>query len=444
MKTSIRFVNHASILIGEAENGILSDPWYNADAFNKGWNLLYENKEEEILEVIKLTSFIWISHEHPDHFSINFFKKYGQIIKDQGIKILFQKTKDKRVVRFLKGNKFEVIELDFKKWIRLNNNLEILCIKDRDYDSGLLIKLNDEKILNLNDCVVRTKSRANEIKKITGKIDVLLTQFSYAAWKGGKENDSWRKEAALEKLEAIKLQYSCLLPKFVIPFASFCFFSNVENFYLNDFKNTTTKVLKYFSNTNYKIIIMKPGDVIGGNFENYNTSNANKFWATIEKDLPIRNLNKYEKIEMATLKHYFDIYRKRIISKNDHKLMRILRKLSPIKLFQPIVISLSDLNKKVKFDYLKNTFHDTEEQAHLEMQSESLAFIFKNSYGFDTLTVNGCFEELSTGGFSITTKTLALDSFNNNGIYFKIGILFNLKLITNSFITLYRASKKLN
>ena len=44
----------------------------------------------------------------------------------------------------------------------------------------------------------------------------------------------------------------------------------------------------------------------------------------------------------------------------------------------------------------------------IQMRSESLAFIFKNTFGFDTLTVNGCFEEISAGGFAQATKTTQL------------------------------------
>ena len=81
MKNSIKFINHASVLINQGKKGMLCDPWYSSNAFHKGWNLLYENSVEDIIEVINMTSFIWISHEHPDHFSIKFFKDYGEIIR---------------------------------------------------------------------------------------------------------------------------------------------------------------------------------------------------------------------------------------------------------------------------------------------------------------------------------------------------------------------------
>ena len=79
---------------------------------------------------------------------------------------------------------------------------------------------------------------------LTGEVDVLLTQFSFAAWKGGKENKKWRTEAADEKLNTMQLQINKFNPKYIIPFASYIYFSNEENFYLNDSSNKPDQILK--------------------------------------------------------------------------------------------------------------------------------------------------------------------------------------------------------
>ena len=76
MKTSIQFINHASVIIKGDNISVLSDPWYQGDSFHKGWNLLFETSEEKQREAINKITHIWISHEHPDHFSILFFKKF--------------------------------------------------------------------------------------------------------------------------------------------------------------------------------------------------------------------------------------------------------------------------------------------------------------------------------------------------------------------------------
>ena len=85
------------------------------------------------------------------------------------------------------------------------------CIKDGFYDSGLLVESNGEKILNLNDCEITSLKRANEVFLKTGTIDVLLTQFSYAAWKGGKKNKKWRDEAANDKIKTILISSGFLV-----------------------------------------------------------------------------------------------------------------------------------------------------------------------------------------------------------------------------------------
>ena len=95
------------------------------------------------------------------------------------------------------------------------NDFSFKCLKDGFYDSGLLTSHGGEKILNLNDCEVNTKRRALEVYSLTGAVDLLLTQFSFAAWKGGKENKRWRKDAAQQKLEPMKLQLEVFNPKIV-------------------------------------------------------------------------------------------------------------------------------------------------------------------------------------------------------------------------------------
>ena len=257
----IQFINHASILISYKEIHLISDPWYEGHAFNNGWSLLYENEKDFISNIFEeKVTHIWISHEHPDHFSIGFFKKYRNIILKNRIKILFQETRDKRVISFLLKNNFPFKEIKFKKQYNLSNNFSIKCIKDGFYDSALLINCGNKKILNLNDCQVNDHKKALEIKKLTGSVDLLLSQFSYAAWKGGVDNYKWRQKSALEKINSIKAQLRCLQPDYFLPFASFIYFCNPENFYMNDSINTPRSVLSALKDQKSSILIMKPND----------------------------------------------------------------------------------------------------------------------------------------------------------------------------------------
>ena len=297
MITSIQFINHASVIVSDGKTSVLSDPWYSGDAFHKGWNLLHETAPQDIEKILNSITHIWISHEHPDHFSIPFFKSFCQKIKDLSITILFQKTKDKRVHDFLTAHGLIVEELDFNHKLTITNNYKVTCIKDGFYDSGLLIESHGEKILNLNDCEVTTPNRAEEVLSITGNVDVLLTQFSFAAWKGGKENKQWRDEAASEKINTLKLQIKKFNPNKVIPFASFVYFSNRENFYLNDAINKPRDLINKLGQDAAKLVFMAPFDKIGGGNKVSNNDNAIAFWE--EKYRNINPVNEYESFNIS-------------------------------------------------------------------------------------------------------------------------------------------------
>ena len=94
-RTNIEFVNHASVLISHGEINILSDPWYSGAVFHQGWRLLYENSYDKINDILKKTTHIYISHEHPDHFQPAFFLDKGviKILTERKIKIVFMTEK---------------------------------------------------------------------------------------------------------------------------------------------------------------------------------------------------------------------------------------------------------------------------------------------------------------------------------------------------------------
>mgnify|MGYP001275013410 CR=1 FL=1 len=162
----IKLINHSSIYISnEKENiGILTDPWYDGYAFNKSWSLLYKNDTEEIKTLLKKINYIFISHEHPDHFSIKFFIDYEEEIKNYNIKILFQETKDKRVENFLNKKGFQVNILKNDNTFELSKNFKITLYKQGFVDSSFLLETEDFYHLNINDCEFIDKE-LNLIKK---------------------------------------------------------------------------------------------------------------------------------------------------------------------------------------------------------------------------------------------------------------------------------------
>ena len=255
----IEFINHAGYLI-HGEKTILCDPWINGSVFNNGWRLLLDSKKNA--SDFKTVDYIWISHEHPDHFDPKFFNKIDSVFRKK-IKILFQYTRDKRVITFLKGLGFQTIELPLGKIFQLDDNIDIIC--DRvgiSVDSYLMVEMDGIKILNLNDCQLTNKRIIKNIKKVVGKVDILFNQFNYANWLGNENNKNIREKWAFNKIVQNKIVLKQFCPKYFIPFASFCYYSHIENWYMNDSRNSIEEWYNTFNNfNNTKVLIMAPGSI---------------------------------------------------------------------------------------------------------------------------------------------------------------------------------------
>ena len=311
----------------------------------------------------------------------------------------------------------------------ISKDVEIQIINHDFYDSSISIKTPDTKLLNLNDCPLREIKEIKKFKKKFGEFDVLLTQFSYAAWKGGKNGKKIRESAAEEKLNDVYNQSTILNCKVVIPFASFIYFSNKINFYMNDSINTPKKVSNYLNNKKIKSVFMSPGEKQILSELKQNTDSLDFWNKKFSQIYDHKDKDFYEKkTEISDLKIDFEDYQKKLFLKNSKLLILILSKLSFIGAFQNINIFLADKNKNYKYSIFEGLIEINEDNYDILMHSESLAFIFKNDFGFDTLTVNGCFE-CDAKNFSKITKTLAIGSLNAMGYNLNFTMAFKLNVV---------------
>jgi len=443
MNSSVRLINHASAKISLDNISIVSDPWYEGSVFHKGWKLIHELPIEETKKYLENTNYIYISHEHPDHFSPSFFlnDEYKEILNRNNTKILFQKTKDKRVLKFLEKRGYRVIEVPNNEYVTLENGVKVKIIKFGYIDSALIIEGSTDKILNLNDCPLNDINEIKRFRKDHGKFDLLLTQFSYAAWKGNEDNIEYRKKAASEKIETMINQYNILECKKIIPFASFIYFSNKLNKFMNDQINQP-HIFQEQLMSKIDSIILKPGEIQDIKQLKQEDSSLN-FWrdeyAKIES-LPLDNFNK--SVNFQDLLAEYSKYKQKILEINSKIIIYLASKIKFLNFFQPINIFLLDHKKNYEFS-LFNGFKETNNNNHdISMHSESLFFIFKNDFGYDTLTVNGCFNAPKEG-FIKSTRSFAIGSLNSMGLKVNFNLIFNLKLVSFFFSLLRKVSKKL-
>ena len=417
----ITFLNHASYILKTEKSSVLFDPYLSGTAFNNGWKLLNE-EEHNVTDI----NYIFYSHEHPDHFQVDFLKNNFTQNRDE-VTILYQETYDKRVKKFCTNLGYTFIELPDKKELKISNDFDIICGKVPFYDSWVMIKDGNQNMLNVNDCVLEDPSLVHNIKKYTknADIDVLFTQFSYASF-SDPENRSYR---ARKQLDTIKLQNDVLSPKNIIPFASFIYFAHEENFYMNDSINTPEVVEDYINkNLNVDSIWLKPNEnwVVGDNKDNEESINYwMEFYSNLQTLPKIKSLKTYS---LNELEEKYASYFKKIKSRNNFILVYIYNLIFGKK----VSLYLHDIDKHIEIGLLsgiKALNNNTEK--YIKLHTESLAFIFDFDFGIDTFAVAARFES-SEDIFNDFTKTFAIGELNNTGKFLKFNNFY--KFIKIDFI----------
>ncbi len=420
----ITLINHACVKLSLGGVTILCDPWLSGAAFNNGWDLLVKTPMD-IDAVMDGVTHIWISHEHPDHFVPKFFIDIAPRYKS--IPVLFQDTRDKRVKSFIEKQGFAVTELPDRR-AQAIGDAQVMCGVSEFYDSWLHVSDGRNAILNLNDCAEGDEDELRRIARLTGPVDVLLTQFSYAAWKGGRANAHFRALAAARKLETITAQVGALKPRHVVPFASFIYFSNQENFYLNDHVNRPADAAGAIAAAGAAPVILYPGDTWNAD-RPHDDAPARAAYARLYDDLaalPLRPPG--ESVPLERLEREFAAYRDGVFQRNSKLLIRLLRRLPLLGAFHPVTIRLTDLEQSVSVSVVDGFAVSGAGAEDVAMHSSSLSFIFNNAFGFDTLTVNGRFEA-TPDGFGKMTKSLAIGSLNAMGLAVSPKLVMNFKVV---------------
>ena len=404
---SIKLINHSSLIISDGIHSIITDPYLSGSCFNNGWDLIVEtNTPIEKLDF----DYIWLSHEHPDHFSPRDLLRISKK-KRNGITIIYQKTNDKKVVKYCKSKGFKIKELSDYEEFKISKNFSIIISQHRDSDSWSLFKIGKVNILNLNDCFIFTKDKLQDFKKRFGSIDILLTQFSFANWIGNIGDKKKSVEMSKWHLNKFKTQVDFIKPKYVIPFASFVFFSNEENYYLNKYSVKIKDVINILEKSESIPIILYPNErwSIGENHKNINSTDK---WNNAYNNIKNKKLRSINSKSIEDIKKIFNLYQDRIKRKNSFSHIKELKK---EKKLQKTFIRVTDLENFISFDIvdgLEVLNHLKEDRIDIYMSSDSLYYLLKNEWGRGTLQINGRFQAGGDGFINFIKQTQI--AFANN------------------------------
>jgi len=411
----IKFVSHASVIVTTDDAIIWSDPWLFGKAFNDSWSLLPEAKfDQKWLDEI---NYIWISHEHPDHFHIPTLKSLPEDFKNR-VTILFQRNNSDKLTDALKNFGYKnFIRLPHAKKINLTPKTEIMCYQVAQMDSILAIMSGGEVVLNLNDAELNANDRGRITHKIGG-VDVILNQFSLAGYNGYSNYDQRLKDMAKSLLKKVYNEHILFKAKVTIPFASMIYFSASDNKYINQYANTPQDVYEYFKQNKIanELIVLFPGEeyTIG---EEHNTEKSlHKYGAILdERDLleyTISPVVPYEKL-LSSFERLYGV-----ISKRYYKIFLV--KLKPLKIYVP------DLSQIFIFNLAGGEFVKYEGNDYdIEILSQPLDFAMQYDYGFQTLGVSARHKVINN--YSNYRWHKVLFSLNNAEIWLTARLFLTMK-----------------
>ena len=226
----ITFLGHAGFCVETANAVIIMDPWLSkSGAFDAAWFQYPQNHHlatfvRETLDKTKKDKYIYISHEHKDHFDLDFLTS----LTKRDFTIILADFYHNVVKADLEKNEYQckrIISLQDEKSLAFKDGAITLFIVDMelDADSAILIQSNTGTFLNLNDS--KPHDRLTNIAQKYGQIDVFAGQFSGAIWHPTcykmkpKEYEAVCKSKNKNKFETLARSLEILQPAFFLPSA---------------------------------------------------------------------------------------------------------------------------------------------------------------------------------------------------------------------------------
>jgi UDP-MurNAc hydroxylase len=270
---NLKFWGHNCFSITTEHSVLLIDPWFsNSGAFFGSWFQYPKNHhcEDKVLDLLesKKNSFIFISHEHQDHYDPNFLKRIPA-----NATIIIPKYADKNFRDEIINLGRNLIELsDFEKK-SLDDSIQIhLIISDIgvNHDSAIFIKTEDFTFLNQNDCKV-----FDRLSELEESVDFYSVQFSGATWHPSCFVFSEKRKKHISKLK-VENKFNNVLsginqlnPKFFLPSAGPVIFPFLEtglsmgedNIFVHQEELKDFLTSKGFNES----LFLKPGDYLNSN-----------------------------------------------------------------------------------------------------------------------------------------------------------------------------------
>jgi hypothetical protein len=246
-------------------------------------------------------------------------------------------------------------------------------------DSWLCIRADGINILNLNDCVIGPGHLAY-ISGLVGKVTVLLTQFSFANWIGNRSDELGEAET---KVRELRDRVSAFKPDATIPFASFIYFCNQENSWMNEFAVTPRRVADLGLP---HVHFMYPGDEWNSDVRTFSSAEAiEKYMNAVASPKAIDPTP--PPVSITTVQEAADRTLRTVRARFGEFIIRRIK---------PFSIYLHDLDEVLLVDpagrcKVQEASNNTRDAARYVMCSQVAWYAFAYSWGWGAMEVSGMY-----------------------------------------------------
>ena len=371
----IQLVSHASVLIRTQDVQIWTDPWLTGKVFNNSWTLLHEPAWDPAW--LDSIDYIWISHEHPDHFNIPTLRALPEAFKRR-VTVLFQSSNSDKMFAALRRLGFaHTLALPHRQILALHGRTRVYCYQIGQMDSCLAVLGDDTSVLNINDAEADTQD-CRRMRADLGTVHVVLNQFSLAGYGGEADRSARLPAKARQIIDNMLANHRDLGAEVTIPIASFVYFSSVDNAYMNQYANTPHDVADAFKDAGLQLAVLDHGDryTVG---QPWDSAPALRHYAQVDPgNLPL------DPVPPASLAEVSAALTRLHAQLAEHYPPWLLATW-----LRPVTIHILDLNEIVEIDLARGQWRHTPCAApDLSLHAQPLLFALTHPFGVQTLGVS--------------------------------------------------------
>jgi UDP-MurNAc hydroxylase len=380
MTHEVSLVNHACLLHEVGGLRLLSDPWLSGTVFADGWELVHM-ADTTVADLSP--DVIWLSHEHPDHFSPADLKVLQKSDRAR-VQVITRLETDRKVAEYCSQQGFSVTEMLPHTWIELSNTVRVMtgCIGT---DSWLAVTDGKTTVLNLNDCQTSSDNMSH-IAELVGPVDLLASQFSYASWAGNPGDTATPRKAGAQVFDILAGQLSAIRPRQFLPFAAFVRFGHATNSWWNSYAPRVDTAAAHFAKDGTDVVVLFPGDShVPGQ---PGPRDAISRWDLAYAEAAKRPLHQeVDSIPIPDMNLAWTQMAMRLREDNDWQ--KVAHDLKPH--LDPAIVRLDDLGVRIVHDIFSDELSVLPDSDDWDVATTSDAYVevFRNRWGRGTLTISG-------------------------------------------------------